>query len=199
MQFAYRHCNNPAPRNNGRYCTGKRAIYRSCSVTPCPANGTLLPSVSSHHMSSVICILGLLWWLSGRESACLSRRHGFNSWVRKIPWRSKWQPTSVFLPGKSHGQRSLAGYRRWRHKRVRHDLATKQSVSNSKSLKPSSGQVTFYCSHLLPPLQSLMHLNEHHATTAAGPQWKLHPSCHCVHKDNLGQSCSLSSSQLCRS
>ncbi|XP_036705359.1 A disintegrin and metalloproteinase with thrombospondin motifs 5 [Balaenoptera musculus] len=39
VQFAYRHCNNPAPRNNGRYCTGKRAIYRSCSVIPCPANG----------------------------------------------------------------------------------------------------------------------------------------------------------------
>ncbi|XP_053242519.1 A disintegrin and metalloproteinase with thrombospondin motifs 5 [Podarcis raffonei] len=38
VQFAYRHCNNPAPRNNGRYCTGKRAIYRSCNVLPCPAN-----------------------------------------------------------------------------------------------------------------------------------------------------------------
>ena len=31
-------------------------------------------------------------------------------WVGKIPWRRKWQPTPVFLPGKSHGQRSLAGY-----------------------------------------------------------------------------------------
>ena len=31
-------------------------------------------------------------------------------WVRKIPWRRKWQPTPVFLPGKSHRQRSLAGY-----------------------------------------------------------------------------------------
>ena len=30
--------------------------------------------------------------------------------VRKIPWRRKWQPTPVFLPGESHGQRSLAGY-----------------------------------------------------------------------------------------
>ncbi|XP_033623945.1 A disintegrin and metalloproteinase with thrombospondin motifs 5, partial [Fukomys damarensis] len=39
VQFAYRHCNNPAPRNNGRYCTGKRAIYRSCNVLPCPPNG----------------------------------------------------------------------------------------------------------------------------------------------------------------
>ena len=32
------------------------------------------------------------------------------SWVRKIPWRRKWQPTPVFLPGESHGQRSLVGY-----------------------------------------------------------------------------------------
>ena len=47
-------------------------------------------------------------------------------WVRKIPWRRKWQPTPVFWPGKSHGQRSLVGYSPWGHKRVRHDLATKQ-------------------------------------------------------------------------
>ena len=31
-------------------------------------------------------------------------------WVRKIPWRRKWQPTPVFLPGEFHGQRSLVGY-----------------------------------------------------------------------------------------
>ncbi|XP_062866489.1 A disintegrin and metalloproteinase with thrombospondin motifs 5 [Trichomycterus rosablanca] len=37
VQFAHRLCNNPPPRNNGRYCTGKRAIYRSCNVTPCQA------------------------------------------------------------------------------------------------------------------------------------------------------------------
>ena len=36
-----------------------------------------------------------------------SRRPGFDSWVGKIPWRRKWQPTPVFLPGESHGQRSL--------------------------------------------------------------------------------------------
>ena len=34
-------------------------------------------------------------------------------WVRKIPWRRKWQPTPVFVPGESHGQRSLAGYSPW--------------------------------------------------------------------------------------
>ena len=35
---------------------------------------------------------------------------GFDPWVRKIPWRRAWQPTPVFLPGESHGQRSLMGY-----------------------------------------------------------------------------------------
>ena len=38
------------------------------------------------------------------------KRHGFNPWVRKIPCRRKWQPTPIFLPGESHGQRSLVGY-----------------------------------------------------------------------------------------
>ena len=57
-------------------------------------------------------LLGLPWWLSGRESTCQCRRHRFDPWVGKIPWR-KWQPTPVFLPGKSHGQRSLAGYSPW--------------------------------------------------------------------------------------
>ena len=32
---------------------------------------------------------------------------GFNPWVRKIPWRKRWLPTPVFLPGESHRQRSL--------------------------------------------------------------------------------------------
>ena len=45
--------------------------------------------------------------------ACQCRRHKrcrFDPWVGKIPWRTAWQPTPVFLPGESHGQRSLAGY-----------------------------------------------------------------------------------------
>ena len=44
--------------------------------------------------------------------------HGFNPWVRKIPWRRKWQPFPVFLPGKFHGQRSLAGYSPCGHKEL---------------------------------------------------------------------------------
>ena len=53
--------------------------------------------------------LSLLWWLSGKESAG-SAEDAFDPWVGKIPWRRKWQPTPVFLPGESHGQRSLVGY-----------------------------------------------------------------------------------------
>ena len=40
-------------------------------------------------------------------------KEGFDPWVGKIPWRRAWQPTPVFLPGESHGQRSLAGYSPW--------------------------------------------------------------------------------------
>ena len=48
---------------------------------------------------------------SDGKSVCLQcKRLGFDPWVGNIPWRRKWQPTPVFLPGKFHGQRSLAGY-----------------------------------------------------------------------------------------
>ena len=56
---------------------------------------------------------GLPWWLR-QWSICLQcGRAVFNPWVRKIPWRRKWQPTPVLLPGKSHGRRSLIGCTPW--------------------------------------------------------------------------------------
>ena len=58
-------------------------------------------------------------WHSGKASAYQCRRRRrlvFDPWVGKIPWRRKWQPTPVFLPGQSRGQRSLAGYSLWGHK-----------------------------------------------------------------------------------
>ena len=82
---------------------------------------------------------------SGKEAACQCRRHKrhrFNLSVEEILWRRAWQPTAVFLPGESHGQRSLAGYSPWCH-RVRHDWSdlahthkrTAMLVLESKSLK----------------------------------------------------------------
>jgi len=52
-------------------------------------------------------------WGWGKESACQCRGLGFDPWIRKMPWRRKWQLTLVFLPGKSHGWRRLAGYSKW--------------------------------------------------------------------------------------
>ena len=46
------------------------------------------------------------------------RENQFDPWVGKIPWRRKWQPTPVFLPGKSHGGRSLVGYSPWGRKEL---------------------------------------------------------------------------------
>ena len=73
--------------------------------------------------------LGLAMWLgfgqwkcgfpdgvSGKEPTCQCKRYkrrGFNPWVRKIPWRRAWQPTPVFLPRESHGQRNLTDYSPW--------------------------------------------------------------------------------------
>ena len=61
---------------------------------------------------------------SGKEPACQCRRYkrcGFDPWVRKIPWRRARQPTSVFLPGESHGQRSPVGYSPQGYRRPRFD------------------------------------------------------------------------------
>ena len=51
----------------------------------------------------------------GKESTCQCHC-GFHPWVGKIPWRRAWQPTPAFLPGESHGQRSLEGYSPWGRK-----------------------------------------------------------------------------------
>ena len=40
-------------------------------------------------------LTGFPWWFSGEEPACQCRRPGFNPWIGKIPWKIKWQPTSV--------------------------------------------------------------------------------------------------------
>ena len=65
--------------------------------------------------------LGLPGGTSDKEPVCHCRRckrHMFNPWVRKIPWRREWQPTSVFLPVESRGQRSWADYSPWDHKEL---------------------------------------------------------------------------------
>ena len=73
--------------------------------------------VCSHALSLVLityCLFKLMLWASPLvlvvPAEAVDTRNTGLSRVRKIPWRRAWQPTPVFLPRESHGQRSLAGY-----------------------------------------------------------------------------------------
>ena len=88
---------------------------------------------------------GLPRWLNDEESACQCRRlrrPGFDLWVRKIPWRRKWRPTPIFLPGKSPGQKSLRGLQSVGSQRVRLAWVTEQQQQQNEEAsvsKNSSG------------------------------------------------------------
>ena len=66
------------------------------------------------------------------------KRCGFDPWVRKIPWRRKWQPTPIFLLGKSHAQRSLVGYSP--RGRKKSDLT--EATERKDGVKPSLSDYT---------------------------------------------------------
>ena len=84
-------------------------VLKSHAFFPCTFCGDILTSkympfkilIFQHRAFSVAG-----WW----RIHLLCGRHRFDPWVGKIPWRRKWQPTSEFLPEKSHGQRSLVSY-----------------------------------------------------------------------------------------
>ena len=67
-----------------------------------------------HIIYDFLCFLPSQWgfpgWFNAKESSCQCRRCTFNPGVSKIPWGRKWQSTPVCLSGKSHRQRTLAGY-----------------------------------------------------------------------------------------
>ena len=73
---------------------------------------------------------GLPWWLRWWRIHLQWRRPGFDPWIGKIPWRRKWRPTPVFLPGKSHGQKNLAEV--MRSQRVGHGWVTNSSLDSSR-------------------------------------------------------------------
>ena len=95
-----------------------QSIWPQLRTVPCSTSLTFYPAWVSN-----------LWALLFSKGAsmvaqwqiiCLPIRCRFDPWGGKIPWKGKWQPTPVFLPGKSHEQRSLVDY----HKRAVHDLVT---------------------------------------------------------------------------
>ena len=140
---------------------------------------------------------------SGKEPACQCRsrkRCGFDPWVGKIPWRREWQPTPVFLPEKSHGQRSLVGY----GPQGRKDSDTSEATQHSHvhSLGPFAYTSLVYC-------LSILHENTHtHIYNVLG-SLKTHKSTNIIwggiyqnisqEKENakLGSASSLVPSQSC--
>ena len=64
------------------------------------------------------------------KSLSAMRKTQVPSWVGKIPWRRKWYPTPVFLPGEFHGQRSLVGYSPWGHEHT-HGATTEWLTDSS--------------------------------------------------------------------
>ena len=80
-------------------------IWNNFSWTNCWLFHTLLLYLTYKHVIS-----GFPGSSDSKESACNAGDPGFNPWVRKIPWRREWLPTPIFLPVKSHRERSLVGY-----------------------------------------------------------------------------------------
>ena len=116
---------------------------------------------------------GLPWWLSDKESTCQCKRRGFDPWVRKIPWRRKWPPAPVFLPGKSHGQRCLVGYSPW----VAKELDTTKRLKNNKKQK-----VTNFCHLKLnkPQSERQRHVSFPLPAWHSGMYFRKSRSCHCT-------------------
>ena len=69
----------------------------------------MIPTVWYSEKGKTMETVGKPWWLRQQEST-YNAGDSFDPWVRKIPWRRKWQLTPVFLPEEFHGQKSLAGY-----------------------------------------------------------------------------------------
>ena len=67
---------------------------------------------------NTLCLEILFQSMLGLPQHRRHRRHGFKIWLAKIPWRRKWQPILVFLPGEPHGQKSLADFCPWKSQRV---------------------------------------------------------------------------------
>ena len=120
-------------------------------------------------------IPGIPTWLSRKESTCWCRRcrrRRLDPWVRKNPWRRKWQLTPVFLPGESRGQRSLAGYSPWAHKES--DLTERLSMhthSDSTRSHNAWGWHVWTRAELAPPVFS-WHVRAALCKRASHQLWK---------------------------
>ena len=94
------------------------------------------------------CSLVTQWW---KRVCSKYRRCELDPWVRNISWRRKWQPTPVFLPGESHGQRSLTGYSPWGCKELgaTEQLTLSFTLHILDSFAPDPEETLFFSSWIL--------------------------------------------------
>ena len=111
--------------------------YKIVKMVPCVIQ-QIIVGYPFYTQQCVYFNLGFTGNVSGKDPAYQCRnlkKHGFSPWVRKIPQRKAWQPTPVFLPGESHGQRSLVGYSPQHHK----ELDTTKAIQHTMhTLIPNS-------------------------------------------------------------
>ena len=129
--------------------------------------------------ASLLSVLGfpVVQTTGRKESSCQCRscrRHGFNLCVEKIPWKRKWQPTPVFLPGKPHGQRSLVGYSPWDHKEL---AKTEPLISHTSTLKSERSLTSLFllCNNCAEPC-SCLHSPEPWTLSPTWRDWCAVPS-----------------------
>ena len=112
----------PFPSSGDLPDSGIEPMYPSLQ-----ANSLLLS-----HQGSPTANNGFPWWFSDKESNCQCRKCRFSPWIRRISYRRKLQLTPVVLPGKSHGQWSLADFSLKGRKRIRQSLVNKTKRKNDK-------------------------------------------------------------------
>ena len=107
---------SPLPKNTvpgATSCTnvGKK-ILLICKYPSRKASQTVKLRVLNLSTRTMLCrAFCFMGFPGGSDRKC--ERPRFDLWVKNITWKMKWQPTPVFLPGKSHGQRRLADYSSW--------------------------------------------------------------------------------------
>ena len=98
------HPGEPSPKKTERKNWFGKYFF-SAFRCPSPLNNVLeLPWIF---------VFSYSWWLRWQRICRQCKKPGFDPWVGKTPWRKAWQLIPVFLPGESHGQRSLVGYSPW--------------------------------------------------------------------------------------
>ena len=125
--------------NNGRMGKRRQWVRVTLLSTPFCLVLTFRTRLPAHSLSCAS---------NSKESPCFA----FDLWVGKIPWRTTWQPTPVFLPGEFHGQRSLAGYSAWGCK----ELDTTEQLTQAHT---TSNHRVCYGITWEPPLKKMLWLN----------------------------------------